>query len=459
MADVFLSYRNTPERRAYAMRLSTILRAYQISVWWDHGLAAGESYRTQVTSELAAARIVTPLWCEQSVASKWVLMESELGRDRLVPIRLQRVTPPAEFESIQSADLTEWDGSVLYPRLTAFIANICSRLDKPPTVPSDTLEELSTLPPLPRLPDLLSTSLPPPSTSGGVLETTSKNSARSQAVITSASVNIREPRQSNSPNSSRAGVAIAAAALAALAAIIAVGAAPYFWRSGLSGEPSSLQPRLSAQAEAPPVASNVKPDKASTPGGAVTPPLQAGAIAIAPPTGNSTNQIRSARPANAAAQQPIGQDTPSQAGLTIAVSRSTYKLGDDVTFQVASDRPCSFIIFTIDAARNLQCLDPATKGMSLLLGDPVLRAGETRQIPAPNAPGHLRADPPIGRYTLGVVCGPEEFKKMGYEKIVCNSLEVASSRGLTAVLDDPSGILSHLDVRGNTVDFNIVSGE
>jgi TIR domain-containing protein len=89
MADVFISYRNTPDRRTIVRRLATILRAHEVSVWWDYGLEAGESYRAQIMIELANARIVAPLWCAESVASRWVRMEAELGKDKLVPARLQ----------------------------------------------------------------------------------------------------------------------------------------------------------------------------------------------------------------------------------------------------------------------------------------------------------------------------------------------------------------------------------
>lgn len=91
MADVFLSYRNTEERRKLVTRFATILRAHEISGWWDFGLDAGEGYREQITRELSAAALVIPFWCEESVASKWVQMEAELGKGKLFPARLQRV--------------------------------------------------------------------------------------------------------------------------------------------------------------------------------------------------------------------------------------------------------------------------------------------------------------------------------------------------------------------------------
>jgi len=171
MADIFISYRNLPEQRAIVRRLATILRNHGVSVWWDYGLEAGESYREQITRELASATIVLPLWCAQSVISKWVLMEAEMGRDKLLPAKLQQVVPPDAFESIQAADLTGWNGSVSHPRAMAFVRLICQRLGKTATAPADLLEELSDLkelsplPVVPVRPAMVDTEMPPkPST-------------------------------------------------------------------------------------------------------------------------------------------------------------------------------------------------------------------------------------------------------------------------------------------------------
>ncbi len=153
MAEVFLSYRNTPERRVFVQRLATIFRVHEVTVWWDYGLEAGESYRAQITEELSKAAVVAPLWCAQSVHSKWVAMEAELGKDRLVPARLQKVIPPDAFEAIQAADLVGWDGSVGHPRVLAFVRKICERLGKPGKAPVDMLEELADLRLLTPLPE------------------------------------------------------------------------------------------------------------------------------------------------------------------------------------------------------------------------------------------------------------------------------------------------------------------
>ncbi len=146
MADVFLSYRNTEERRRLVTRFATILRAHDISVWWDHGLEAGESYRDQIFAELQQARLVIPFWCEESVLSPWVLMEARQGREKLLPVRIQRVSPPDEFESIHSIHLEDWNGSILDPVLDDFVRDVCERLGKNSRLAPDSKKELSRLP-------------------------------------------------------------------------------------------------------------------------------------------------------------------------------------------------------------------------------------------------------------------------------------------------------------------------
>jgi hypothetical protein len=155
MADVFLSYRNTEERRKLVGRLATILRAHGISVWWDYGLEAGESYRDQIVKALGEARVVVPVWCAESVKSQWVAMEAELGRDKLLPVRLQRVAPPPKFESLHAVHLERWDGSILDPQLDEFVRDLCRRLGSSTVaLPPDTRAELAQLPKLKPLPDV-----------------------------------------------------------------------------------------------------------------------------------------------------------------------------------------------------------------------------------------------------------------------------------------------------------------
>jgi len=153
LADVFLSYRNTPERLKLVSRLAHILLAYDIKVWWDYRLAIGESYSENIARELADARLVVPLWCTQSVASDWVLTEARIGKHKLFPARLQRCSLPGEFEHLHAASLIGWNGAADHPLLVNFVRELCKRLGKDPNARPDAIRELLSLPLLEPLPE------------------------------------------------------------------------------------------------------------------------------------------------------------------------------------------------------------------------------------------------------------------------------------------------------------------
>src|SRR5438128_1896709 len=114
MADVFISYSNRGVRRGIVRRLATILRAHGLSVWWDHGLEAGEKWKDRLYRELNEASLILPLWCMESVRSEWVEREVRIGIQRkvLCPALLQEVSPPAEFAEVQAHRLIGWDGTL-----------------------------------------------------------------------------------------------------------------------------------------------------------------------------------------------------------------------------------------------------------------------------------------------------------------------------------------------------------
>ena len=150
MADVFLSYRNTPSRRAFVERLKIALDAYSISAWWDYGLEAGREFEPQILSELAAADLICPIWCKESVRSVWVAKEAQFGLDhgKLLPARLEAVEPPTPFASMQAQDLLGWDGSVESHMVIGFASTVARRLNRPLIPLADKLSALRALSPL-----------------------------------------------------------------------------------------------------------------------------------------------------------------------------------------------------------------------------------------------------------------------------------------------------------------------
>ena len=121
---------------------------HDLSVWWDHGLEAGQDYEDEIRRELADAKVIVPLWCTESVTSPWVIDEAGVGLRRQVmfPALLQDVVPPKDFSRIQAHDLVGWNGSIDAPQLQRFISAICLKLGKVRVIPADLIEDLRSLP-------------------------------------------------------------------------------------------------------------------------------------------------------------------------------------------------------------------------------------------------------------------------------------------------------------------------
>ena len=105
MSDIFLSYAN--EDREYARQLAESLAARRWSVWWDRKLPPGETWAEFIQRKLAEAECVLVLWSSSSIESDWVKKEARfaLHRNILIPVLIEPVEPPFEFEHIQAADL------------------------------------------------------------------------------------------------------------------------------------------------------------------------------------------------------------------------------------------------------------------------------------------------------------------------------------------------------------------
>jgi hypothetical protein len=125
MSDVFISYAR--EDRDHAEALATALQAEGRSVWWDRTLRAGLHFDEVIERELGSARCVVVLWSQHSVTSRWVKAEAEEAATRgiLVPVSIDRASPPLPFRGIQTADLsagTGRDGQASFRRLLLDIA-------------------------------------------------------------------------------------------------------------------------------------------------------------------------------------------------------------------------------------------------------------------------------------------------------------------------------------------------
>lgn len=103
-------------------------------MFWDRHLEPGGIWPDALQREVAKACCVVLAWSESSILSDWVRKEAENGnqRNRLVPVRLARVTPPAGFEHVHAANLIGWNGSaaaVEFQPVVAAIREMCGGPD------------------------------------------------------------------------------------------------------------------------------------------------------------------------------------------------------------------------------------------------------------------------------------------------------------------------------------------
>jgi hypothetical protein len=132
VSDIFISYAR--EDHARVQLLADALSGYGWSVWWDQRIPAGKTFDQFIADALADAQCVVVVWSRHSVASSWVREEADEGRKRgvLIPVLIDKVSPPLGFGRIHAASLTEWDGdqdSEAFQRLAADIAGL---IDPPP---------------------------------------------------------------------------------------------------------------------------------------------------------------------------------------------------------------------------------------------------------------------------------------------------------------------------------------
>jgi hypothetical protein len=108
MSDIFISYASQDRERA--RELAEALKQFGWSVWWDRQIPPGKTFDQVIEEELTAARCVTVLWSKDSVASRWVKTEASAAAEReiLVPVLIEDVKIPFEFQRIQAARLVDW---------------------------------------------------------------------------------------------------------------------------------------------------------------------------------------------------------------------------------------------------------------------------------------------------------------------------------------------------------------
>ena len=127
MSDIFISYANKDQARIKP--LAKALKSLGWSVWWDRTIPVGKNYREVITEALKVAKCVIVVWTKNSALSNWVLDEANVGlkKEILLPVLIEDGEIPLGFGGIQSANLIDWQESLLhsgFEQLTKAISNI-----------------------------------------------------------------------------------------------------------------------------------------------------------------------------------------------------------------------------------------------------------------------------------------------------------------------------------------------
>ena len=128
MADIFVSYA-TGNRRKISV-LTGLFESLGWQVWWDQELRAGAEWSEEIQREVEDAKCVVVAWSRTAVVSEWVNREATIGleNNKLVPILLEPVSPPAEFAHIHAARLTAWAGGAEAPELGRLLHQVAEKL-------------------------------------------------------------------------------------------------------------------------------------------------------------------------------------------------------------------------------------------------------------------------------------------------------------------------------------------
>jgi hypothetical protein len=133
MPDIFVSYAR--EDHDWVSLFTTRLREEGgWDIWWDLKLLPGEQFDNAIESALDRARCVIVIWSEHSIDSRWVRCEAREGAQRgiLVPLRIDDVTPPLEFRSFETPDMSKWGGDASDANFTEIVHVVHRAIDRTP---------------------------------------------------------------------------------------------------------------------------------------------------------------------------------------------------------------------------------------------------------------------------------------------------------------------------------------
>lgn len=147
--------------------------------------------------------------------------------------------------------------------------------------------------------------------------------------------------------------------------------------------------------------------------------------------------------------------------LVVKVPKNTFHFGETLNFSVSTDKTCELNIIYKQADGSIVTLPPEMSGEQVL-GDPILKAGETRHLPVSKAV-KLRFAPPAGDEELFVQCRAGGLKdhrvdEKKIEKIKQEFTEEYATRGLRIEIDKHAEPERRIH-DATSIKFHVTSGE
>lgn len=143
MTSVLIAYAREDARRVD--KLIAALKHHNLSVWSDQGLPGGEQWRANIETALRQAHCVVVVWTKRSVGADGHFVRDEAtrayARGVLVPVLLDKVTPPLGFGEIQAIDLTRWKSDPENPQMIELVDTCRTKLAAPPPALSMALRD------------------------------------------------------------------------------------------------------------------------------------------------------------------------------------------------------------------------------------------------------------------------------------------------------------------------------
>lgn len=104
----------------------TALKARGFNVWWDGSLLVADPWQEKIESALANASSVVILWSQHAIESDWVRHEASFAKltKKAVFVQLDNAEVPSIFSSLQSAELTSWDGNYESREMDRLVSSI-----------------------------------------------------------------------------------------------------------------------------------------------------------------------------------------------------------------------------------------------------------------------------------------------------------------------------------------------